>query len=233
MRGAASGGLGQVMGIYFLLHDATVFHRQLSPALAAAWRQHSFAPCRPLAELLLPPARQFGQRYHTAVEESVLFRLDPRQPFDRDIWRLLVGEALFYGAREIPEIETAPETLACLLAPERFAENEISRPDFPPIHQTLFGTRDLAFGPGYYRPEHAGWNDRADVARLSVYLDGIDPALWQAADLAALPGMIDEERTEELEFVRDWFGDLVDLYRRAKQRDFVIICETVQSPPGV
>jgi hypothetical protein len=215
--------------IYFLVHEADFFYQQLHPALAASWQQRNFGPCQPLIGLLRDAAAEFGRRYHTAVEESVLFRLDQGLPFDRGTWRLLVGEILFYGAREIPEIETAPETLTCLVAPEQLAAGDVPRPRFAPIQQAHFGARDLTFGLAYYCPEQAGWNDRSDVARLADYLDGIDPGLWTPAELAPL-GMTEEDAAEELEFVRDWFPDLAGLYRRAKSAKTVIICETVQTP---
>jgi hypothetical protein len=219
------------MSIYFLVHDAETFHQTLSPALAESWQRRAFEPCRPLAGLLRDAVEEFGRRYHTLVEESILFRLGQGLPFDRGTWRLLVGEVLLYGAREIPEIQTAPETLTCLLAAPRFSEGNPSRDQFASIQQALFGTRDLAFGTGYYRPEQAGWNDVPDVARLADYLAGVDPGLWTATDLAALPGMADEDRAEELEFARDWFPDLAGIYRRAESHAFVIICETVRTPP--
>jgi hypothetical protein len=215
--------------IYFLVHDADFFRQQLHPALAASWQQRNFGPCRLLIGLLRDAVMEFGRRFHTGVEESVLFRLDQGLPFDRGTWRLLVGEILFYSACEIPEIETAPETLTCLLAPEQLAAGDVPRPRLALIQQAHFGARDLTFGPTYYRPQHAGWNDQPDIARLADYLDGIDPAVWTPNDLAPL-GMTDEESAEELEFVRDWFPDLAGLYRRAKSAKTVIICETVQTP---
>src|SRR5262249_31511253 len=147
------------MSIYFLVHDGAFFHRQVKPALSASWRQRSFEPCRALCASLVPAAQAFAERYHTGPDEPVLSRLGHGLPFDRDIGRYLVGEIFLVAAQEIPEIQTAPDTLCRLLAPDRCGEGEIPRPQFAPIQQAHFGTRDLVFAGGYYRPDQAGWND--------------------------------------------------------------------------
>jgi hypothetical protein len=216
------------MSTYFLLHDAEFFHRQARPALAACWRQRSFAPCRSLWAVLLPAAAAFAERYHTGAEEPLLARVESGLPFDRDVWRLLVGEVLLYAAKEIPEIETAPDTLACLLAPAIYNEGSHVSARFAPIQQAHYGVRDLVFGGGYYRPEHAGWNDVDDVARLADFLASVDPGQWTVQDLAPLRGMSgDEERADELEFAREWFPDLEALYRQASAQKQVVVCETI------
>jgi hypothetical protein len=218
------------MALYFLVHDAGMFHQEIAPALAEAWRRRSFAPCRPLAAAQMPRAEAFAERYHSDLEGSILARLAHGVPFDRAVWRLLVGEVLLYAACEIPEIETAPETLSCLLTPERWHEGSVPRSRFGPVEQAHFGSRDLVFGSGYYRPEQAGWNDQDDIARLADYLGAVDPSGWTTADLADLPGLEDEEeRAEELEFVREWLPVLQTLYRHGRERQQVIICETIQA----
>jgi len=147
-------------------------------------------------------------------------------PFDREFWTHLAGELLWYGAAEIPEIETAPETLCCLLAPERYRDRSGGREQFVPIEQVHFGARDLLFGGGFYRPEHAGYNCGDDVARLAAYLHALDPQQWTVAQLAGLDGVTDEEdRADELAFVREWFPALRDLYERARAGGFVVVCE--------
>ncbi len=207
------------MPLYFLVHDADTYHRLIVPALAAGWRQRRFLPCQPLREALLPAARAFAERYHIDLAQSVLDRLSRGLAFDRDIWRLLVGEVLLFGAAAVPEIETAPETLSCLLAPGS-----------APIRQAHFGSRDLVFGSAFYRPDQAGLNDRDDVARLADDLTAIDPAMWKPEDLAAQRGLnTEEERAEELEFVREWFPVLRKLYQEAREANQVIICEMVQA----
>ena len=95
-----------------------------------------------------------------------------------------------------------------------------------PIRQAHRGARDLTFGPAVYRPEHAGYDDPADVARLADYLASVRPEAWTTADLVGLPGADDEvDRADDLAFAREWFPALADLYRRARDRGQVVIHE--------
>jgi hypothetical protein len=216
--------------MYFMLHDADFFHRQVCPALAESWRKRSFTPCRPLCAALLPAAAAFAERYHTGALEPLLARAGLGLPFERNIWRFLAGEILLYGAKSIPDIQTAPDTLACLLARETYLLDEDARDRLSPIQQVHHGARDLVFGGGYYRPENAGWNDVDDISRLADYLEAIDPGQWSAADLAPLRGIADEEeRVDELEFAREWFPELAALYKQAGQRGQVLVCEIISS----
>jgi hypothetical protein len=215
------------MPLYHLLLDASSFHGQIRPALAAAWLRRSFEPCRPLCEALLPVARAFAERYRLGPDEPLLAEVARGLPFDRDFWRHLVGEVLWYSAAEIPEFESAPDSLCCLLAPERYLEKTRIRERFAPIEQAHYGARDLIFGGACYRPDHAGYNDTPDVQRLAEYLDALDPQAWTVAGLALLEDVAsDEDRAEELEFVRDWFPALRDLYRGALQRGQIVVCES-------
>ncbi len=216
------------MPLYHLLLGAADFHARVRPALAAAWRGRNFKPCQALCEALLPAAREFAARYRLGPEEPLLARVAAGLPFDRELWRHLAGEVLWYSAAEIPEFQTAPESLCCLLAPERYGQRDTLREQFAPIEQAHYGARDLVFGGAHYRPDRAGYNDSADVERLAAYLDGLDPGSWTADGLAALEGVESEEdRAEELAFVRDWFPALRDLYRRARQRRQIVVCETL------
>jgi hypothetical protein len=214
------------MPLYFLLLSNTAFEQRLRPALAASWRQRSFEPCRPLCAELLPAALAFAQRYHLGPDDNLLAQVANGLPFERAFWRALVGEVLWYSAMDIPELQTAPEALVCLLAPEHSAQTSVARERFAPIQQAHFGARDLVFGGGYYRPVYAGYNDAADVARLAAYLATVDPQRWTPAGLTALPDLADdEERAEELEYIRDWFPALHDLYQQARADDQVVVCE--------
>ncbi len=218
------------MVLYFYLHDADFFHDKVRPALAESWRQRCFTPCGPLVAELRPAVLAFGERYLTEAGNSLLILVESGLPFRRETWRILVGEVLLYGAREIPEFQTAPETLTCLLARERYQQGESLRCRFAAIEQAHWGTRDLVFGGGYYRPEHAGWNSLEDVAQLADYLGGIDPGRWTVQDLADLREMSDEEeRADELEFAREWFPELVNLYQKARQRKQVVVSEIIQA----
>jgi hypothetical protein len=217
------------MALYFLLHDGAPFRRETAPALAAAWRQGSFTPCHDLCARLIPAVHAFAERYHLGPDLSLL-ELVAREggnfPFDRDRWRLLVGEVLLYGAVDAPDFPTAPATLACLLAPEAFRRWPLPREMFAPIQQAHHGSRDLVLG-GFYRPEHAGLNDAADVARLADYLTGVDTAGWTEDDLVGLTEVTEEDRAEELAFACDCLEALRDLYAGARGRGQVLVCETL------
>jgi hypothetical protein len=216
------------MPLYFLLLNGTLFRQRLRPALAASWRQRSVEPCQSVCTELLPAALAFADRYHTGREEILLVRVAEGLPFGRELWHALAGEMLWYGADDIPDIQTAPDALACLLCPGQPDAQELPRERFAPIQQAHYGARDLRFGSGYYRPEHAGYNDDTDVIGLAEYLAAVDPSRWTPADLATLPELGDaEERAEELAYVRDWFPALRDLYAQARQRGQVVVCEVL------
>jgi hypothetical protein len=216
------------MADYFLLLDAEPFEGQARPALAAAWRQRSFAPCRELCAALLPAARAYAERYHTGVEEPLLALVARGLPFDRDYWRHLVSEVLLFTAVEVPEFQVCEETLCCLLAPENYRAGITARERLAPIQQAHRGTRDLTFGAAVYRPDHAGYNNRDDVARLADYLAAVRPESWTVADLADLRDAEDDAaRADELEFAREWFPALCDVFRRARERGQVIIHENI------
>jgi hypothetical protein len=213
------------MPLYFMLHDAARFHGVIHTALAAIWRQHSFAPCESLRAVLVDDIARFAQRYHVGNDPPPLARIDAGTAFDRAVWRALVGEVLLYGAVDVPEFQTAPETLSCLLAPGRYSEGPAPRERLAPVEQAHFGSRDLVFGGGWYRPDHAGWNDRDDVARLAGYLASIQPAVWTAANLAGLRDFDPADHAEELEYACEWFEPLRAMYHGAAASDQIVVCE--------
>jgi hypothetical protein len=214
------------MPVYYMLLDPDLFFNRMSPALAASWQTRSFAPCRALCCELAPAVYAFTKRFHTGPEEPLISSVPKGLPFDRHFWQLLAGEFLLYGATEIPEIQTVPAALCALLAPGHYRQDLVARTYFAPIQQVHFGTRQLLFGTRCYRPEQAGYNDVGDVARLAGYLAAQRPERWTVADLAEL-GEVgdDEELQEELEFAREWFPALCELYQRAQARRQLIVCE--------
>jgi hypothetical protein len=214
------------MPLFFLLHNADHFFKELSPPLGEAWRGRNFQSCRELCTRLLTRAAEFAERFHVGSSEPLLTKVLGGLPFSRSAWRYLVGEVLLYGADEIPDLATVPGVLHGLVEPGRDPSPPGQRDRFVPIEQVHFGTRDLVFGSGFYRPEAAGLNDLSDVARLANYLEGIDPWCWSITDLASLDEKVDEgERSEELDFMRDLFPPLRDLYRNARDTQKVIVCE--------
>jgi hypothetical protein len=199
------------MPLYFLVHDADRFDRLIAPALAESARRRSFEPCHDLAAELAPAVAEYASRYQLG-DEPLLARL-PGLSFDRRLWTHLAGEALLFGAAEVPELQTSPAGFG------RLAGEDLSRE----VHR---GSRDLTFGGRPYRPDHAGFNDAADVGRLAGALLALDPDAWPADALAGLPGLDEEaDRADELDFVREWFPALRDLYARAHAAGRVIVCE--------
>ena len=216
------------MAEYFLCLDAETFLQRIRPALADSWRQRSFAPCRSLCEQFLPAAREYTQRYHTGEDETFVARIVEGLPFDRACWRLLAGEVLLFAADEIPEFPSNAETLCCLLAPEAHRQKTLWREQFSPIQQALHGSRDVMFGNTVYRPDRAGFNDAGDVSRLADYLAAVEPLRWTVDDLRPLPELEDDDdRADELAFVREWFPVLVELYRRVRAERRVVVIENI------
>jgi hypothetical protein len=214
------------MAVYYMLFDADLFSRRLCPALAASWRRRSFEPCRTLCSDLVPAALALMKEFATSAEEPLICKAARDLAFDRDFWHLLVGELLFYSAAEIPEIQVAPETFCCLLSPESYRQDALPRARFAPIQQAHFGKRELLFSTRCYRPEYAGYNDPGDVAALTAYLARQAPEKWTVADLRELRNVAtDEERADELDFAREWFPALRELYERASANGQVIVCE--------
>lgn len=212
------------MSLYFTLIDGQRFEERIAPALAASWRLRSFTPCRSLCADLLPAALEFRDRY--SGEEPLLARFADLT-FDRATWRLLVGEVLMYAADDMPLLQTTLDTLLCLLEPARYRHTCRRRENFTPIEQAHQGTCDLRFGAAFYHPDQAGCNDRADVARLCDALDAIVPARWTLADLADLADLHVDDRADELAFAQEWFPALQSLYRQARDKGQVIVCETI------
>jgi|SRR5665213_2653744 len=216
------------MADYFLMLDAAAFEGRARLLLAASWRLRDFDPCRAYCAELLPAASAYAQQYHVGADEPLLARVAEGLSFDRDRWRALVGEVLLFTAVEIPEFQTCEATLCRLLAPEHYRDAVDQRERLAPIQQAHQGTRDLTFGAAVYRPEHAGYNNVEDVARLADYLAAVRPDHWTPADLVGLSGAEDEaEREEELAFAREWFPALADLFRRTRERGAVLVHESI------
>lgn len=205
--------------LYFQLLEASTFGEQIAPALSASWQQRSFAPCRPLCAAL-------GAGQQAEASGDLLFQqvVQGRLPFDHARWRCLAGLVFLYAAVELPQVLIPPETLCWLLAPQH--QEEIPRHSFASIQQVLFGCRDLIFAGAYYRPDHAGFNDPQDMARLANFLEAVDTRQWTTAQLDGLPEIADEQtQADELAFIQEHFPDLVQTYRGAADRGLMLICE--------
>ena len=201
---------------YFFLIENGHFRKKIVPTLADAWSAQTFSS-------VLKLCREKGSDSSAFLQlppDSCLWEIADRsaagvQPFHRGLWRRSVGETLLFSASEMPEIETPLETLAALLG-EPLAQ---TRENFSPIQQSIFGSRDLIFGSYYYRPEFAGWNDSTDVQRLANWLSQLQPDQWSAAQL------IGDDPEDDLLFAKEWFPALAEMYRRAVERDYVVIGE--------
>jgi len=216
------------MPLYLLLLDGRCFDQRIRPALADSWKQRRFEPCRSLCRELAPAAQAFGQQYHLDPNEMLVTRINHALPFDRTLWRHLAGEVLWLSAADIPDIQTTPETLGCLLGVRPPLRVGLDRSAWAPIEQAYFGTRDLRFGAACYRPAEAGYNCLEDVARLADYLANVNPGSWTPGLLEGLPGLEDEQdRAEELELVKEWLAPLQELYHRARQNNHIVISETI------
>jgi hypothetical protein len=204
----------------FYLLAAAFFHDRLQSALTASWSARSFKPCLALCTEILDRCGR------DAPHDCLLRQVAGGLPFTPRFWHALAGELIVLGREDMPLIEIAPRTLCCLLAPDCDRPGGGPRRGFVPIEQVLFGTRDLRFGGAFYRPDHAGYNDKTDVERLLAYLEAIEPAGWIEAMLQPISELASiEDRAEELAFVRDWWLPLVEVYRDALRRDCVIVCE--------
>jgi hypothetical protein len=215
------------MADYFLVHDAAIFEERLRPALARSWHTRNFEPCRSLCAEMLAAAQTYKDRYHLGDATSFVAQVAAGLPFDRDWWRMLAGELLLFTAVEIPEFQTSADTLCCLLAPDYDPASNQTPELLPAILQAHRGSRDLMFGTTVYRPDRAGLNTRSDVRRLADWLETVDPLVWNSAPLVNVEDMDEDDRAEELEFVREWFPVLVELYRRVRDRGQLLIHESI------
>lgn len=206
---------------YFLIQDGVRFELEMRPALANCWRQRSFGPCVELCTTLLPAVRAYTEEYHTGSVEPLLCAVARQEvgAFSRLAWRTLVGEVLLYAAVDLPELQICEQTLACLM-PDSDSRTL--------LHHAYRGARDLSFGPVVYRPEYAGYNNAQDVGRLARGLANINPKQWTTQALVSLTDLESEEdREEELAYVREWFPVLRDLYIQCEANGNVVVWELV------
>ncbi len=208
------------MPLYFLPIDADLFHQEIVPALSASWKQRRFAPCRPLCDRLRPAAQAFLDRYGPGSAPPLVCQDVAALPFGRAVWKYLVGEILLYSVADLPDLPTAPDTLACLVGVDYSWW----------IEQAHFGSRDLVFGRALYHPGRAALNNRTDVDRLTAYLASIDPDTWTADALLPLTDLpTAEDRAEELAFARECLDALRTLYAEARRQRQVVVCENLEA----
>lgn len=203
---------------YFYVLNESWLRDVFVPALAASWRARSFGPCQAICGHLLAK----GDVPDGALLRNVAAGLS----FDQARWHALVDECLIFGADAMPQVPCLVRETLCLLAPDRLDATLTDRAAASFVEQVYYGSRDLRLGGAWHRPEHVGWNDILDIHRLGVFLHSVDPATWSAEALAKLGGD-DQDRMEELAYVRDWWPALVEMYDRAHVERQVIVCERV------
>jgi hypothetical protein len=209
------------MFLYFYLLEEAFYHEVMVPTLTEALRRRAFEPCWELCRRLI-------DKSSLVPGDALVRRIPTGFRFARAFWHALIGECLLYGAVDIPRLEIASASLLCLLAPAHGGEPDPPRAAYTPIEKCLYGTRDLAFGGGYYRPDFAGFNNAADVEELTLYLETVDPAQWQPGDLQRLVDCAnDEERALELDDARASWPSLVELYQTAQRNRWMIVCERI------
>ena len=209
--------------------DAGFFHQRIRPTLAECRRKRSFEPGRELCRELLANVRAYHDDYHGLAGKTLVEHVVDGLSFDRQVWRAVVGEVLIFAAQELPLLRLAPDTLCCLLSEPAAQARGLKSP----VQQVLHGSRDLIFAGGFYRPDFAGFNDVVDVVRLTEYLEKIDSDQWRPDDLAALPQFADEEdRAEEIDFVRENWPSLVAVYQKSRASECIVVCESDSEPAG-
>jgi hypothetical protein len=201
--------------VYFMAIPGPWFRQLLIPALGECLRERTFRPVESICRDLRATAVQFVQSGSelSPVALEVLEGLK----FNIDLWRILAGELMLFGAEELPELETPLDMYATVLG-ERLSE---VRGEFPPIQQAIEGSRDVWFG-AFYRPEHAGWNDEDDVRRLARWFSSVNPEQWKATRLPDAPP---EDQEDDIAFLREWFAELASMYQRSVDSGRVIVCE--------
>ncbi len=198
--------------LLLLVHDAAFVHDRLTPAAAASWHRRTFAPLAALAAELAPTFDAFAERYRLTADEQPLVRRAGELPFDRRVWRHLVGELLLYAAADVPDVPDARTVLADLLGPDET------------VRAAYHGRRDLAFAGVRYRPGHASLCDIGDVADLAAALASVNVDAWAADAIRVDPG---DDAAEVLADARDAWDQLFDVYESARRAGRVVVCEEV------
>jgi len=127
------------------------------------------------AAVLLPAAQNFEEKFHVPGGQTIMAKVVHGLPFDRDRWKLVVGEILLFAAAEVPEIEVVPETMLCLLAADDTLTRRLNVETSRQSSNAHAGARDLDFGGKVYRPEKAVTTYTPDVDRVASYLGAQQP----------------------------------------------------------
>jgi hypothetical protein len=195
----------------FLLHNPQFFRTCIVPAVAASFRDRSFAAFSQLEPRIASRIDRFAERALLTPNERPLFADCRTLTFHRRTWRYLVGELLLYAADEIPDFPIEPDLLS------QFLPTDL-------IRRLHTGSRELTFEGIPYRPENSGFHDAADVANITPQLRTMDCSHWPAERLVDVPA---EDREHELAYARQCFKELQCMYESAIAHDYLIVCEEV------
>jgi hypothetical protein len=213
---------------YFLLHDSLIFHRDIVPAFALSWQSRSFGPVVPLAKQLQGGIADFSEKFRMGTEEPTLAHLAEGMKFDRAVWEMALGEALFYGAKEAPDTPVSFGSLRFLLGSRKEFGELTARSDWHWIDRAVLGSRTLRLGRGVYRSQDAGWNQACEAALLAVEAQRVDPESWTEEQLKQFDSSLDDEdRLDELALAHDALQGVRTIYDRAARLEFVVVCEFI------
>ncbi len=213
---------------YFLYHDPRFFQTEIVPAFALSWKINSFEPVVAVAKQLEKDIATFSEKFRMGTDEPILDHVASGMKFNRDVWEMALGEALFYGAKEAPDSPVSFGSLRFLLG-SRMREGELrARSEWPWIDRAVLGSRSLRLGRAVYRPQHAGWNLAMEAASLASEAQSVDPEKWLESDLELLDATMDDEnRADELALAKDSLQGLSTIYDRATRLDYVVVCEHI------
>jgi hypothetical protein len=162
------------------------------------------------------------------TDEPMLEHVARGMKFNRAVWEMALGEALFYGAKEAPDTPVSFSSLRYLLG-SRAGNGEFeARSIWPWIDRAMLGSRTLRLGRAVYRPQDAGWNRPAEAASLASETRSVEPEKWRESDLDLLDAtMDDEDRADELALAKEALQGLRMIYDRAALHEYVVVCEYI------
>jgi hypothetical protein len=213
---------------YFLLHDPSFLESAIFPAFSRSWQERSFEPVAELSVRLREGMASFKERFCLSDQKPVLAQLAEGVRFDRAVWEMAFGEALFFGARGAPDAPVSFYSLRYLLGSAGSDAPLTSRSDWPWIERAVLGSRSFRLGRGVYRPTDAGWNPEVESASILAELQDVDAAGWSIEKLHELDASWDDEDLEdELALASQAVAGLRQIYAGACRNHLAIVCEYI------
>jgi hypothetical protein len=213
---------------YFLLHDSHFFEERILATFTLSWQSRSFTAVAEMVPLIRPGIASFTDKFRMGTDETVLEQVARGLQFDRDIWEMALGEALFFGAREAPESPISFASLRYLLGAQPEPDPLVGRSEWLWIDRAVLGSRTLRFGRASYRTQNAGWNSPQQVSLLAGEARSVDPAPWHASQLEKFDVTLDDEdRSDELALALQALQQIRSIYDRATEFGHVVVCEAI------